>query len=814
MTPPDVAKAIQQRLVSAAQLKASIQQHARYSLGKTWPDCSPRERFICVSLAVREPIIDAMLETRGRFEKNGAKRIYYLSLEFLMGRALGNNLLNLGLYQPCVQALMDLDADLEEVLDVEPDPALGNGGLGRLAACFVDSMATMGLAGYGYGINYEFGLFKQTFEDGWQQELPDVWRSPGTPWLILRPNLVRHVPVYGHAERPGRHQAGKWLGTQNILGVPSDLPVVGYGGKTVNHLRLYAAQSDEHFDMEIFNTGDYIRAVEAKIETERISKVLYPSDDIPAGRELRLLQEWFFVSCSIQDILAQFGDDLGKLPDRVAIQLNDTHPALAVAELMRQLVDERGVPWDAAFDLTVRTIAYTNHTLLPEAQERWPVEILERVLPRHLQIIFDINDRFLETVAERWPDDDDRRRSLSLVEEGGARQVRMMNLCVVGSHAVNGVSELHSRLLREDLVPDFSTLWPERFRNKTNGVTQRRWILRANPPLAGLLTRHLGERWITDLEALRELEPLVDDDAFLTELRRIKRWHKEKLAKSVLAAVGRIPDPASIHDVQIKRIHEYKRQLMNALRIAYDYLRITEDSQTPVAPRTYLFGGKAAPGYATAKQIIRLINELANVINADPRVADWMTVAFLPDYKVTVAERVIPASDVSEQISTAGMEASGTGNMKFMMNGALTVGTLDGANIEMLEEAGAENFYIFGLTAEEIATKRRAGGPEPQAIIAANEDLARVLTAIRSGPFAAGGGLFGDLLDGLEQHDPYFVLADFAAFIEVQDRVARDWLDERTWSQRCARNILRSTKFSSDRTIREYAGDIWKAETT
>ena len=797
--------------VTAAALVDSIRRYSRYTLGKEWRDCSARERFLAVSMAVREPIIESMIDTERRFAASGAKRILYLSMEFLMGRALGNNLVNLGLYQPCVRALMELDVELEELLDVEPDPALGNGGLGRLAACFVDSMATLGLAGYGYGINYEFGLFRQEFRDGWQVELPDVWRSPGTPWMILRPEAARVVPVFGEARRDGARTKGSWTGARNIVGMPSDLPVVGFGGEVVNHLRLYAAHADSHFDMEIFNAGDYVKAVEAKIESERISKVLYPSDDFPEGRELRLLQEWFFVSCALQDVMAAYGDDVRRLPERVAIQLNDTHPALAVAELMRQLVDERDVPWEEAFDLTSRTISFTNHTLLPEAQERWPVEMLERVLPRHLQLIYDVNERFLEDVAAKWPDDDERARRLSIVAEDDSRDIRMMNLCIVGSHAVNGVSELHTRLLRQELVPDFDALWPTKFRNKTNGVTQRRWLLRANPPLAGLLTRHLGERWITDLTALAELEPLADDDGFLDELRRIKRWHKDRLAGTVRDAVGRTPDPNSIHDVQVKRLHEYKRQLLNALRIAHDYLRITEDGWTPAAAKTYLFGGKAAPGYVTAKRIIKLINEIARVVNADPRVSDWMTVAFLPDYKVSLAERMIPAADVSEQISTAGMEASGTGNMKFMMNGALTVGTLDGANVEMLEEAGDDNLYIFGMTTEEIAAARAAASYDPGRLATEDAAIARVLESIRSGPFAADGA-FHELLDGLTGGDPYFVLADFAAFIDVSDQVARDWLDARDWTRRCALNIFRSGKFSSDRTIREYATDIWGVE--
>ncbi len=799
--------------VTIESLKQSILRYSRYVLGTEWEGLSGRERFLAVSLAVRDPIIDSMLGWQRTSCANGTKHVYYLSMEFLLGRVLGHNLLNLGIEDRCRRALEELDSDLDDLLELEKDPALGNGGLGRLAACFVDSMATLGLAGYGYGINYEFGLFRQAFKDGYQEEHADVWRSPGTPWLIVRPDFAHEIPVYGEATRTTRCGPGEWTGARTMLGVPSDLPVVGFGGRTVNYLRLYAAHSSTEFDMKIFNTGDYLRAVERKLRFERISKVLYPSDDIPEGRELRLLQEYFFVACALKDIVGRHGtskEALRALPQHAAIQLNDTHPALAVAELMRILVDAAGLPWDEAFEITRQTIAYTNHTLMPEAQERWPVAMIENVLPRHLQIILDLNERFLEEIEARWPGDEERRRRLSLIEENGDRSVRMMNLSIVGSHSVNGVSELHSKLLTQKLVPDFHALWPTRFNNKTNGVTHRRWLLKANPDLARLISARIGDRWIQDLTALRALESFADDPELHAEFVAARRRHKDRLARIIHDTTEATIDPAALCDVQIKRIHEYKRQLMNALRIVHDYLALVDDGKTPAVPRTYVFGGKAAPGYAAAKRFIKLINDIAATVNADPKARDWMKVAFIPDYRVTLAEWLIPAADVSEQISTAGMEASGTGNMKFMMNGALTVGTLDGANIEMAEEAGRENLYIFGLTAEQIEAHRRDGTYHPAAVVAADADVARVLAALKADRFnRREPGLYKDLADGLRTNDPYFVLADLRAFIEIQSAVATDFLNRPVWMRKCLLNIARSGKFSSDRTIREYAREIW-----
>jgi starch phosphorylase len=792
---------------SADILQQAIVRYARYSLGRPFEILTGREVYIATSLAVREVIIEGMLDTEKRVRAAFGKRVYYLSMEFLLGRALTNNLLNLGLLDVCRQALASLGFDLDEVVEEEPDPALGNGGLGRLAACFLDSMATLGIAGYGYGINYEFGLFRQAFRNGRQEERPDEWRSPGSPWLMLRPERAHRIPMFGTLD------GGAWVPGRVIVGVPSDIPVVGWQGRTVNWLRLYTARASDEFDMAIFNTGDYVRAVDQKIQSESISKVLYPADSHAAGRELRLMQEYFFVACALRDILQRHGasrEDLLALPRRVAIQLNDTHPALAVAELMRILVDERSLDWDTAWRITTGVIAYTNHTLLPEALETWPVGLLQTVLPRHVPLVRDINDRLMELVERRWPGDDGKKRVLSLFDENNGRCVRMAHLAIVGSHSVNGVSRLHGKLLAENLVPDFHAMWPERFNSKTNGVTHRRWLLLANPALAALLTELLGDGWITDLEALKGLERFQGDAGVLDALARIKRDNKDRLAGEIKRRTEVAVDPSSLFDTHAKRLHEYKRQLLNALRIAHEYLELADDGKRPAVPRTYVFAGKAAPGYVVAKAIIELVNAIAATVNADPKTRGWMRVAFVPDYRVTLAERIIPATDVSEQISTAGMEASGTGNMKFMMNGALTVGTLDGANIEMLEAAGAENLFIFGLTAEQVAQHRRDGSYSPRAVVETDARVRRVFDAVRAGRFDRGRDTsFAALLDGLLDADPYFVLADLGAFLEVQAGVGALFADKAAWHKKALLNVARSGRFSSDRTIREYASEIW-----
>jgi starch phosphorylase len=799
-------------------LRDAIMRHARYSVAQPWDELSSRQRFQCVGLAVRDLMIDGLLQTQQRQRQADAKHVYYLSIEYLLGRSLASNLSNLGLYDLCRDTLRDLGVDLAAVEESERDAALGNGGLGRLAACFLDSLATLDMPGYGYGIHYEYGLFRQEIEHGEQKEKPDNWLAFPTPWEIARPEAACLIPVYGRIEhavdRRGQYNP-MWLGWRFLIGVPHDYPVVGYGGRTVNLLRLFSARSSHDFDMQIFNAGDYVKAVEQKIASETVSKVLYPSDTIPPGHELRLVQEYFLVACALRDIVGRYERDhrsFDAFADKVAIQLNDTHPALAVAELMRILVDERDLPWETAWAITQATMGYTNHTLMPEALETWPVALLEHVVPRHLQIIYEINRRFLERVASVWPGDDDRRRRMSLVEEEPSKQVRMAHLSIVGSHSVNGVSELHSRLVRTSLAPDFYRLWPERFNNKTNGVTPRRWLHQANPLLSALITRTIGDRWIADLDRLRELEPHASDASFQREFMAVKRANKERLARVIAETTGVIVDPDSLFDVQVKRIHEYKRQLLLVMHVVHEYLRLVEEGREPAAPRTYVFAGKAAPGYRTAKQIITLICRVASVINHDARVQSRLKVVFVPDYRVSLAEQIIPGADLSEQISTAGTEASGTGNMKLAMNGALTIGTLDGANAEILAEVGAENIFIFGLTADEIATLRSSGGYRPRDLYDRNPDVKRIFDALDSDRFCPDeSGLFRWIGESvLDRGDAYFHAADLPAYLDTQRRVAEEFGHPASWVTKAILNVSRTGRFSSDRTVAEYARDIWK----
>jgi len=797
-------------------LRQSILRHIRYTLARPVADATPQEFFKPVSLAIRDYVVDRLLATEQRYEDQDVKRLYYLSLEFLMGRWLSDNLCNLGLDEACRAALAELGINLQDVLNVEPDAGLGNGGLGRLAACFMESMATMGMPGFGYGIDYEYGMFRQEIVDGYQREKPDRWKSLGTPFYIDRPNDNCAIPLYGRLESTRDSEGNrrqKWLDYKIVVGVPNDMPVAGYGGRTVNYLRLFTARASEDFDIEIFNRGDYIRAVEQKIASENISRVLYPSDAAYSGKELRLVQEYFLVSCALQDIIRQYlstHTGFDSFPAKVAVQMNDTHPSLCVAELMRLLVDEHNIEWDKAWEITEATLGYTNHTLLPEALERWPVSLLERVLPRHMEIIFGINYQFLRVVSKRWPLDAERQRRMSIIEEGPEKQVRMAHLAIVGSHAVNGVSRLHTELLKNELVPDFAHLWPERFTNKTNGVAPRRWILKANPALASLLTRTVGEGWITDLHQAQDMEKLSADSAFQSEFLAIKRGNKERLASLVRNDTGIAIDPQSMFDVHIKRIHEYKRQLLNVMRIINEYLRVVEDGAT-LTPRTYVFAGKAAPGYWAAKQIIKLINNVAKVINADARVKGAIKVVFVPDYRVSLAEVIIPAADLSQQISTAGMEASGTGNMKLAMNGALTLGTLDGANIEIAEEVGAENVYTFGLTPEEVRRYQEQRSYNPRALYSQDPMLHRVIDSLAGNLFCPGEqGLFRWIVDEiLDRGDRYFHMADLSTYIEASHRAEKDYLDPATWARKAILNVARVGKFSSDRTIREYARDIW-----
>ena len=797
------------------RLRDLVLRYTRFTLAKEWEDLTPRERLLAVSLAVREPVLDAMLETEKRQLESGSKQVHYLSMEFLMGRSLGNNLVNLGLDAECRAALDELGVDLDTIAGEEADAALGNGGLGRLAACFLDSMATLGIDGHGYGINYDFGLFRQEIVHGYQKERADVWRLLGSPWALARPDEACIVPLYGKVvdsvDLKGAYNP-MWLNWKVLVGMPYDLPVVGYGGKTVNRLRLFAARSANEIDMSSFNDGEFVKAVEDKVTAENVSKVLYPNDLVEEGRELRLVQEYFFVACALRDILKRFdktGRDLKELPDHAAIQMNDTHPAIAVAELMRVLVDERGLAWDTAFEITQGSCAYTNHTLMPEALERWPESLMRRVLPRHLQIIEEINRRFLEEVDSTWPDRDEKREELSIFEEGDEKRVRMAHLAIVGSHSVNGVSELHSQLITERLVPGFHELWPERFNSKTNGVTPRRWIVESNPGLASLCTETLGDSWITDLEQLRGLEAHAQDPEFLARLRQIKLDNKRRLAAMVHDLCRVHVDPSALFDVQAKRIHEYKRQLLAALRIAWEYLMLVEDGVPPACPKVYLFAGKAAPSYQTAKLIIKLITSIAEVVNKDPKTRDWMRVAFLPDYRVSLAQTLIPGADLSEQISTAGTEASGTGNMKFCMNGGLIMGTLDGANIEIKKAVGEDNIFIFGHRADEIETLK--GNYDPRAIVDADPALKRCIDAIADDRFSRHEpGLFRWVRDKLlDPNEGYFHLADFSSYCAAQENAGRAFLHGEEWARRSLFNITRCGGFSSDRTIREYAQEIW-----
>ena len=800
-----------------ASLAALIEHHIRFTLAKSRGQLRKRDWYTAVAMALRDLLVDRMLATRARFDRRDAKRVYYLSLEFLIGRSLDNNLLNLGIREMCRELLAARGIDLQALFDEEHDAALGNGGLGRLAACFLDSMASLDMPGYGYGINYEFGLFRQEVRDGYQVEAPDAWQQDPSPWLIPRPEEACVVPVYGrieHDDRQGRYQP-RWVDQRPLVGLPSDLLIAGYGGKTVNFVRLFAARASDEFDIRIFNSGDYVKAVEQKIVSETLSKILYPSDSIQAGRELRLMQEYFFVGCAIRDILRGFSrrgeDDIRDLPSRVAIQLNDTHPTLAIAELMRLLLDEYGLEWGAAWEITNATVAFTNHTLMPEALERWPLALLEHVIPRHLQIIREIDSRLRGHAATVWGEQSEKLGRIAIIDpyaNGG--EVRMAHLAMVGSHSINGVSELHSELVKTRLAPEFHELWPERFNNKTNGVTQRRWRLLANPRLANLLTRLIGDGWVTDLERLRVLEQHAGDEGLHAEFTAIKRENKERLATTVHRLLQLDLDPESLFDVQAKRIHEYKRQLLMLLGIVYQYLRVVEDHVDPIVPRSYIIAGKAAPGYWAAKLIIKLINCVADVVNNDARTHGLLKVAFVPDYRVSLAERIIPAADLSEQISTAGREASGTGNMKFAMNGALTIGTLDGANIEIRDAVGPENIFIFGLTAGEIAELTQRGDYQPSRYYHQDERIRRVLDAIADGRFLPREpDLFRWVRESLLGRDEYMVLADFAAYIETQEAISREYAQRGSWRRKSILNVARIGRFSSDRAVREYARDIW-----
>ncbi len=809
--------------MDAVTFKRALLDHLRFTHAKSDKSAHRYDWYVALAHAVRDRAVHRWIETEEAQRTADAKRVYYLSAEFLPGRFLANNLINLGLYDTAKNVLAELDLDLDEVLDAEVDPGLGNGGLGRLAACFLDSMATLGYAGMGHGIRYEFGIFHQEIKNGKQIEHPDEWLRYGFPWEIARPEEAVTVGFGGtiteQKDRHGRLRA-RWTPATQVIGVPHDTPVIGFRNETVLSLRLWRARASEEFDLAVFNDGDYRKAVEEKAISESISKVLYPNDHSMEGKILRLKQQYFFSACAVHDIVLRYLRDhvtFDEFPECVAIQLNDTHPVIAIGELMRVFLDDHGMTWEKAWDLTQRTFGYTNHTLLTEALERWSVKMFEQFLPRHLQIIYEINRRFLRQVIMRWPNDSaERQRRMSLIEEGGwgggEKQIRMANLAVVASHSVNGVAALHSELVKTELLRDFAELWPERFNNKTNGVTPRRWLLQANQRLARAITARIGDTWVTDLSQLSRLLPLADEPEFRAEIRRIKRENKAVLAREIKKLLEIDVNLDSMFDVQIKRLHEYKRQLLCCMHVIALYNRIKRDPGAPFVPRTVIFGGKAAPGYAMAKMHIKLINDVAEVVNKDPEVGDKLKVMFLPNYRVSLAEKIFPASDLSEQISTAGKEASGTGNMKFQMNGALTIGTLDGANIEIREEVGEENFFLFGLTAQEVADVRRAGY-KPSSFVEKNAELREVIERIGSGFFSPEDpDLYDDLVANLLAHDPYLLCADFQAYIECQDRAARAYLDQDAWSRMAIMNIAKSGKFSSDRTILEYAREIWDAE--
>jgi starch phosphorylase len=797
----------------------SFLEHLEYTLGKDKYSASRFDIFNALAYAVRDRLIERWLDTQQAYYNSDNKRVYYISMEFLPGRSLSNSLINLGLLDDFREAVSSLGYDLDDICTEEPDAGLGNGGLGRLAACFLDSMATMSIPAYGYGIRYEYGIFNQRIVDGAQMEIPDNWLRYRNPWELDRQEHLHPVKFYGRVVEvtiagKARHE---WVDTEDVMAMAHDIPVPGYGKTTVNTMRLWSAKSTRDFNLKYFYEGNYIRAVEKKMLSENISKVLYPSDNIVEGRELRFKQEYFLASATVHDVLYRFKkthSDLSHLPEKVAIQLNDTHPALAIPELMRVLMDLEGLAWDDAWPIVTRIFAYTNHTILPEALEQWPVWFFEQILPRHLQIIYAINERFLEEVEKRFPDDPGRLERMSLVEEHWERKIRMAHLAVVGSHSVNGVAALHTEILKTRIFPDFHEMYPERFNNKTNGITQRRWLKKANPQLAALINKAIGEKWTTDLFELEKLAPLVNDREFLADWRRVKRDNKQILAAYILKHNGIEVDPESLFDCHIKRIHEYKRQLLNLLHIVTLYNRIKANPASPTVPRTYIFSGKAAPSYFIAKLIIKLINSVAAIINSDPAVGTRLKVVFLANYGVTLAEQIIPAADLSEQISTAGTEASGTGNMKFALNGALTIGTLDGANIEIMEEVGRDNIFIFGLTASEVNALKEKGY-NPRDYYARQQELKLAIDMIAGGTFSpAAPDIFKPIVDTLlNQGDRFLVLTDFAAYIACQEEVGRLYLDQDEWARRAILNTAGMGKFSSDRAIAEYASEIWDVQT-
>ena len=814
-TPP--AEDRDDKEMSAPRLRKSFERHLRRTLARDRYSASDRDRYYALALAVRDQLVERWIATQQLHHRQNVKRVYYLSLEFLIGRMMGNNVINLQMEHLLREAMAQEGLVWEDLREYEIDAGLGNGGLGRLAACFLDSIATLDLPAVGYGLRYDFGIFKQNIKNGYQVEQPEEWLKHRYPWEIPHPEFTFEVHFGGHVEtRQGpKGPEWHWVDAKPVIGIPYDLPVVGYGGKTVNTLRLWSAKSTEEFDLEDFNRGEYVEAVTNKVLAENLTKVLYPNDSISAGKELRLRQEYFFVSCAVQDIIRRFkadGNAWSTFPDKVFMQLNDTHPALVVPELMRILMDCEGLAWEQAWHISTESTGYTNHTILPEALEKWPVAMLEHLLPRHLQIIYEINSRFLRELACRYPYDADRLRRMSIVEEGEPKQVRMAHLAIVGSRSVNGVSQLHTDLLRTKVLRDFAEYWPWKFNNKTNGITPRRWLLKANPPLAQLITQAIGDRWITHLEDLRKLEVFADDPSFRQHFRAAKQQNKQTLARLIRDTLGIAVAPDSLFDVQVKRMHEYKRQLLLVLFSIILYNRLKSNPALDIVPRTFIIGGKAAPGYVMAKLIIKLINQVASVINHDPEVNDKLKLVFLPNYRVSLAEKIIPAANLSEQISLAGTEASGTGNMKFQLNGALTIGTLDGANVEILEEVGKDNIFIFGLTAEEVEERRPHYNPWD--VYHADDEIRRAIDLIERDFFnMMEPGIFKPVIDSLlSGGDQYMLLADLRAYIETQERVDAAYQDQAAWDRKAIINVARAGKFSSDRAIQQYASEIWRLE--
>jgi glycogen phosphorylase len=809
--------------LSLETLKRAFLDNLFYIQGKFPRLASKNDYYMALAYTVRDRMLQRWLGTTATYLDQQERCVCYLSAEFLMGPYLGNNLINLGIYDQIKQAIEDLCIDFDALLEQEEEPGLGNGGLGRLAACYLDSLATQEIPAIGYGIRYEFGIFDQEIKDGWQVEITDKWLRCGNPWEIPRPEWSVDVPFGGYTERFQDERGGdriRWIPRQIVKGIPYDTPILGYRTYTANTLRLWKAEASESFNFSAFNEGDYYGAVHEKVVSENLTKVLYPNDAKVIGKQLRLEQQFFFVSCSLQDmirLLVRQNFPVERFYEKFAIQLNDTHPAIAIAELMRLLIDQEHMDWDAAWRITQQSFAYTNHTLLPEALEKWPIAMFGSLLPRHLEIIYEINAHFLDEVRLQFPGDNDRLARLSLIDESGERYVRMAHLACVGSHTINGVAELHSDLLKKTVLQDFYAVFPEKFTNKTNGVTPRRWLVLSNPRLTDLISNKIGDtlgeslrdRWIKNLEDLRQLENDVEDAGFRAQWRQVKHAIKQDLATYLAKRLDVQVDPQSLFDMQVKRIHEYKRQHLNILHVATLYLRLKQNSNLEMTPRTFIFGGKAAPSYTMAKLTIKLINAVGEIVNKDPVSRDLIKVVFVPDFNVTVGQKIYPAADLSEQISTAGMEASGTGNMKFAMNGALTIGTLDGANIEIREEVGADNFFLFGLNAEEVSALK-AQGYRPWDYYQSNDMLKTVLDFMADGYFSHGDrDLFRPLIDKLQSDDPFMVLADYQSYIDCQDRVAQVYCDPEQWSRKSILNTARIGKFSSDRAVREYCEDIW-----